>query len=292
MPADIDRLRHPARETLNISVKGVEDFMRRASLIGSYIALVLGCACAADVAALPTDPIGFEPSRVEVPRGTVASVHAVFESLTEIPRYDPDKHQDWLLRPNAWCGTPRPDEPLLNEASRMVRRQPNDFFGLLGHYIAASDLDSATLTFVTDESLCEKAARVYDRVAHESDLLLEDHLGLQAALMLSVGNQFLVEQARPRNGFYEVILIGPGLGTTKQSVRRRPITPHRNRDTGARGCLGETETVPTDRRFHRYVDDPRQREMGAGHSEGRRPSSDPIAPAFGQDDPDDSAVRH
>jgi hypothetical protein len=62
------------------------------------------------------------------------------------------------------------------------------------------------IAIVRDETVCETAAKAYDRIFHSIDLLA-DHRRLMPALVIRLGPVFLVEEARLRGDHWEVMFF-------------------------------------------------------------------------------------
>lgn len=90
-----------------------------------------------------------------------------------------------IVSQTRWCATPRHDEPLLKDAADVLGRR-----GTLGdaawfHGVVGAE---ATVRVVADEQVCVEAARAYG--ADRST----------AVLVIRVGDIYLVDDQRPREG--------------------------------------------------------------------------------------------
>jgi hypothetical protein len=62
------------------------------------------------------------------------------------------------------------------------------------------------VVLVQDQTICETAAKAYDRVFHSIDLLAK-HQSIQPVLVIRLGTMFVVEEARKRGGHWEVVFF-------------------------------------------------------------------------------------
>lgn len=120
--------------------------------------------------------------------------------------YDADIYQKLLKRPSSWCGRSRPNDPLIREAIRMVTGGPGDAFASYRRTHGIPKMDRRSVVLIQDHVICETAAKAYDRIFHSGDLL-KDHKSIQPVLVIRLGNVFVVEEARRRGRYYEVMFF-------------------------------------------------------------------------------------
>jgi hypothetical protein len=108
-------------------------------------------------------------------------------------------------RPIAWCADPRPNDPLLFDGIELGTFSDDDGSVLDDiralHRISPVPVDEIAL--VTDEVVCERAARAYDaaRFIYRSS---PPGRSIEPVFVVSVGRVYLVESAGDRRHGYEV----------------------------------------------------------------------------------------
>jgi hypothetical protein len=140
----------------------------------------------------------------------VASVHPAAQAsriaVTAVEQaerqpYDAERDQASLVRPERWCAAPRPLEPLLAEVSALVAdAQSADAFRVM------NGLPSGALgapRVITNEALCEAAAKAYDRVEYQGTD--EVHTSIAAVLVVSAGTVYFVDDLRDRDQVWLVV---------------------------------------------------------------------------------------
>jgi len=127
-------------------------------------------------------------------------------SSIEAQYYNADIHQKLLKRPSSWCGRRRPNDPLMREAIRMVTAGPSDTFASYRRTHGIPKMDRRAVVLVQDQTICETAAKAYDRIFHSIDLLAK-HKSIQPVLVIRLGTVFVVEEARKRGGYWEVMFF-------------------------------------------------------------------------------------
>lgn len=142
----------------------------------------------------PVDWLG--PLRVEIIPG---------ESLPGPKTYIAEDDQDSLKPPAHWCAVPRRNEPLLREAREMASGSRNNYFAQIRDLNYLARVPASTVAVVADETLCERAARAYDRDVYSGGFTVDEHVALKAVLVVQVGDAYLVDDLGDRTLFWNVV---------------------------------------------------------------------------------------
>ena len=119
--------------------------------------------------------------------------------------YHADEDQNSLNRPARWCAAARPKEPLLNEARQMATGARRNYFAQIRDMNYLARVPASSVRVVSDEAICERAAKAYDRDVYSGGFTVEEHTVLHAVLVVQVGDAYLVDDLSDRAGFWNVV---------------------------------------------------------------------------------------
>jgi hypothetical protein len=143
--------------------------------------------------------------QLQSPGNPPARIVIVPEVSEEDPSYVPQRDQSKLQTPARWCATPRRPEPLVQDARRAASSRDGLFE--LGLYPAGSpDVAAKSIRLISDERLCEVAARHYDALKFGGgSISKDDHPAIHPVVVVAAGNVYLVDDATDRTVFYLVV---------------------------------------------------------------------------------------
>lgn len=169
-------------------------FKQSAGIVTLFV--IVGCSRTGQQDPLQHTETGNQVSHVGVPVITVVAE-------PPSPTYFAELHQGALERPARWCAVAKGTEPLFVDAVTVADGDDSPF--MLRRLNDLPTVPRASVHAVTDESVCERAAKAYDASIWSGGVTVDQHRALRPVLVVAVGSIYLVDDLGERDGFWNVV---------------------------------------------------------------------------------------